>query len=351
MVDSPKSPQTPITLCPSFSPGHPKPPSIWGRFPPSLPSLPALWQWEAIPCVLSLHPLSPVPLQLSWSPFRLWKGLSGLPGSFSSPGEHPQLSQPGSRAEGGRRSREGKESKGEKGKKSELVHSDLPLSSSSPIPASSQPVSPAPSPALPSPLFPSCASDRPPGQSLLGFPVPPSPSSSLLSLLSPWEPGRGTATSVPTPKAVPGAAPAGPSFSRARLRCPQAAWTAPVLPRGLEGSCWATGSCTGGTAKAFAQQPGQGQEQLPVGLRAGGKCSRPRPLSRDGCPGHTQGPPEQGVKALPQPALPVPRWDLLLATERTPLPVPGITLFISTAWDRLIRFVGVGGSVWLQNCV
>uniref|UniRef100_A0A8C3UZJ4 Dynein regulatory complex protein 10 n=1 Tax=Catharus ustulatus TaxID=91951 RepID=A0A8C3UZJ4_CATUS len=45
------------------------------QFLPNNPSIPALWQWEAIPCVLSLHPLSPVPLQLSWSPFRPCQGL------------------------------------------------------------------------------------------------------------------------------------------------------------------------------------------------------------------------------------------------------------------------------------
>lgn len=39
-------------------------------------------------------------LLLSWSPFRHWKKLWGLPWAFSSPAEHPQLSQPGFRAEG-----------------------------------------------------------------------------------------------------------------------------------------------------------------------------------------------------------------------------------------------------------
>ena len=45
----------------------------------NIPSKPALCQFGAIPCVLSLHPLSPVPLQLSWSPFRYCKGLQGFP--------------------------------------------------------------------------------------------------------------------------------------------------------------------------------------------------------------------------------------------------------------------------------
>ncbi|XP_064512899.1 adenosylhomocysteinase 3 isoform X2 [Pseudopipra pipra] len=79
-------------------PAPPHPPSQ--QFLPNIPSIPALWHWEAIPCVLSLQALSPVPLQLSWSPFRPCQGLSALPGAFSSPGEPPQLSQPGSRAEG-----------------------------------------------------------------------------------------------------------------------------------------------------------------------------------------------------------------------------------------------------------
>ena len=54
-------------------PGLPHPHSE--EFPSNLPSSPALWHWEAIPCVLSLHSLSPVPPQLSWSPFRPCKGL------------------------------------------------------------------------------------------------------------------------------------------------------------------------------------------------------------------------------------------------------------------------------------
>lgn len=50
-------------------------------------------QFEAIVLVLSLHPSSQIPLNLSWSPFRL----GGFSGAFSSPGEHFHLSQPGSR--------------------------------------------------------------------------------------------------------------------------------------------------------------------------------------------------------------------------------------------------------------
>ena len=47
-------------------------PPSQGTIPSQYPIHPSLWQWEAIPCVLSLYALSQVPLQLSFSP---WKGL------------------------------------------------------------------------------------------------------------------------------------------------------------------------------------------------------------------------------------------------------------------------------------
>uniref|UniRef100_A0A8C5X5Q4 Dynein regulatory complex protein 10 n=1 Tax=Malurus cyaneus samueli TaxID=2593467 RepID=A0A8C5X5Q4_9PASS len=57
--------------------GHPVPgPAHPPReqFLPNIPSIPALWHWEAIP--VSCPPsFSPVPLQLPWSPFRPQKGL------------------------------------------------------------------------------------------------------------------------------------------------------------------------------------------------------------------------------------------------------------------------------------
>uniref|UniRef100_A0A8U7NCL9 Uncharacterized protein n=1 Tax=Corvus moneduloides TaxID=1196302 RepID=A0A8U7NCL9_CORMO len=69
-------------------PGPAHPPSQ--QFPiPNLPSSPALWHWEAIPWLLALHALAPVPLQLSWSPFRPCKGLSALPGASPLQGNIP----------------------------------------------------------------------------------------------------------------------------------------------------------------------------------------------------------------------------------------------------------------------
>uniref|UniRef100_A0A803VS12 Urea transporter n=1 Tax=Ficedula albicollis TaxID=59894 RepID=A0A803VS12_FICAL len=92
-------------------PGIQGQPQLWApcarACPPSQPAIPSQYPIHrcplalgAIACVLSLHALSPVPVQLSWSPFRPCQGLSALPGAFSGAAEQPQLCQPGSRAEG-----------------------------------------------------------------------------------------------------------------------------------------------------------------------------------------------------------------------------------------------------------
>ncbi|XP_058279418.1 uncharacterized protein LOC131378699 [Hirundo rustica] len=69
-------------------PGPPHPPRQ--QFHPNLPPIPALWQWEAIPCVLSLQPLS-----LSSSPGSPARGSELSLEPFPFRAEHSQLSQPG----------------------------------------------------------------------------------------------------------------------------------------------------------------------------------------------------------------------------------------------------------------
>lgn len=68
-------------------------------------------------------------------------------------------------------------------------------------------------------------------------------------------------------------------------------------PKGCCRRCWQSGFSTWGIPMAFVQQRGQGQVQLLLGLRAGGKGSSPRLLSRSGCSGQRHSIPETGSES------------------------------------------------------